>query len=52
MNQAIFLPKKKSSSLIYETTRFFKHCFPKTAWTSFGYLLTNPIKWSVSKPSK
>jgi len=32
------------SSLMYETPRFFKHCFAKAAWTSFGDLLTNPIQ--------
>jgi len=40
------------ASLMYERTHFFKHCFPRRAWTSFGHLLTNPIQWSVSKPSK
>jgi len=31
---------------------FIQALFSQTAWMSFGDLLTNPIRWSVSKPSK
>jgi len=50
MKQAIFL-LKKSSSLIYETTRSFKHCFPKqlnefwlSAYKSYSVIIAKAIK--------
>ena len=46
-------PLKADNSVVFETTtRFSKHCFPKTASTSFRDLLTNLIQWLAWTPSK